>query len=115
MALCLMGFGFPFVLMLSSGHLGVAAGIGAAWWGVQWGLPRAVRWLIWQLQDGARWAGRWSLGKLCRWWQGLVVLLVLGSLVAGCADVSRGVLKLTGCEDEAIDAGYCHMPKERKP
>jgi len=89
MALCLFVFGFPCLIMATSGHWGIASGIGAAWWLVQWALPRGLRWLIWEMQDGARWAGRWSLGKAWRWWRSLVMVLVLGCLLGGCMEAAH--------------------------
>lgn len=59
----------------------------------------------------------WFLGRRQRMgWRGRVLLLalVLGGLLTGCQDMSRTVARMTGCDDQAIDAGYCHMPKEGK-
>jgi len=111
-ALCLGVFGLPLLLMLESGHIVVAGGIGVTWWLVQWALPRGLRWLVWQMQDGVRWAGRWSLQQAWRWWRSLLVVVLLGSALAGCQEMNRAMLKLNGCEDQAIEQGYCHMPKE---
>src|SRR5712691_6420311 len=69
--------------------------------------------LCWVLGRRQRAGWRW----LCRQgWRGrtLLLVLVLGGLLAGCQDMSRGVLRLTGCDEQAIDYGYCHMPKEVK-
>jgi len=114
MALCFLVFGVPLLIMLTSGHWVVACGIGAAWWLVQWALPRGLRWLIWSMQDGARWAERWSLGKAWRWWRALGVVLLLGSLLGGCQWASDTTLQVMGCEQTALAYGYCHMPKEVK-
>jgi hypothetical protein len=84
------------------------------WWIVQWGFPRLLRMVIVGMEDGARWAGCWSLRKAQRWWHGLGVALVLGSLLAGCQGISETTLQVMGCEQAALASGYCHMPKEVK-
>lgn len=45
----------------------------------------------------------------------LLMLVLLVSLTSGCADVGRQALLLSGCEAQAMDQGYCHLPKEVKP
>ena len=112
MALCLLLFGLPVLLLLTSGHVLSAGAIGVAWWLMQSALPRGVRWLIWEMQDGARWAGRWSLSKARRWWHGLVIVLLLGSLLGGCQAISAKTLEVRGCDQTAVTYGYCHMPKQ---
>jgi hypothetical protein len=113
MALCGMAFGLPCVLMLTTGHWVVALGLVGMWWLVEWALPRGLRWLFWQMQDGARWAGRWSLGKLWRWWHGLVLVVVLGGLLAGCQGIDGWIASLHGFHGDPV-TGVC-MPKDTAP
>ena len=116
-ALCLALFGFPLLLMATSGHWLVAVTIGVAWWLVQWALPRALRRLVWQMQDGARWAGRWSLSKAYRWWVGAwrwwqapLLVVVLGGLLAGCQGIDCWIASLHGFHGDPA-TGVC-MPKQ---
>lgn len=43
-------------------------------------------------------------------WRYMMLVLMVGML-AGCGEVNHLVLKAQGCEDEALQYGYCHMPK----
>ena len=72
-------------------------------------------WLMGRRQGaGWRWLCRQGGRRYGRWGRPLLLVLVLGGLLAGCQDMSRGGLELTGCDERAIDYGYCHMPKEAK-
>jgi hypothetical protein len=121
MALWGMVFGLPFVFMLTSGHWGKALGIVSLWWLVEWALPRGLRWLLWQMQDGARWAGRWSLDKAWRWWVGAwrwwhapLLAVVLGGLLTGCQGFDCWVASLHGLHGDPV-TGVCMPTQEPAP
>jgi hypothetical protein len=115
MVLCGMAFGLPFVLLLTHGHWVKAIGILGLWWLVEWALPRGLRWLLWQMQDGARWAGRWSLEKAWRWWLGrLVLVVVLSGLLTGCQPMACGVARLYGLHGDP-QTGLCMPTPEPEP
>ncbi len=68
--------------------------------------------IIWRARD------RYRAKRALQAWgilAGAVVLLCVLGFLSGCQDMSRSVAKLTGCEDRALDAGYCHMPKAVQP
>jgi len=44
-----------------------------------------------------------------------IVILCILTFLFGCQDMSRSVAKLTGCQDQALDKGYCRMPKAVQP
>ena len=45
------------------------------------------------------------------WRRALVLVVLLGGVLQGCADTYKSLARLYGCDPVAIDQGYCTMPK----
>jgi len=117
-ALCLFCFGLPLFFAGGMGAWGRALQIAVGWWVVQWGFPRLIRLVVRGVEEGARGAGRWSGTQVRRWWQGLGVVLVLGSLLtlSGCMDAALWWSKTQGiafdktghaCQATLLRDGQC--------
>ena len=78
---------------------------------MQWFLLKGLVKLIQYAWRGMGWLGQCLQGWLHAWWHGLILVLVLGGLLSGCAGAYRQLALLYGCEPAAIDQGYCTMPK----
>ncbi len=76
----------------------------------------------------ARWGLPWLLRLAWRgiraWWHGLVLILVLGVLLSGCADMVRTVAHINGykgdiyespCAPQSLQAGHCVAKEGAKP
>ncbi len=67
---------------------------------------------IWRARD--RYRAKSFLHGLAVLASAIVILCIL-TFLFGCQDMSRSVAKLTGCQDQALDKGYCRMPKAVQP
>jgi len=76
--LCVLLFGMPVLAALLTHRWWLAVECAGIGWLVYWGVPRLLRLAISGTVTGTRWAGRWSLRTVQRWWKGLVMVLALG-------------------------------------
>jgi len=84
--------------------------------------------LRWAGRAGLRWAGRawhsWlrayarrqrqrraQRGTTEPWRRALLLVMLLGSILQGCAGAYDGLARLVGCDPVAIEQGYCTMPQ----
>ena len=58
----------------------------------------------------AWWLVRHGLQRTRAWWHALALVLVLSATLIGCAEYSKNVAKLIGCDPVAVERGYCTTP-----
>ncbi len=113
--LCVLLFGMPVLAALLTHRWWLAVECAGIGWLVYWGVPRLLRLAISGTVTGTRWAGRWSLRTVQRWWKGLVMVLALGVLLTGCADAGFWWARTQGfsvdgntaCPAVQVHDGHC--------